>query len=147
MQVSERQEHVAASPNLLNGQWVADPTALQAARLYDAALDRLPDAAGFGTWIANLKSGQTLGQMAAALMTTDTHRARYDGLSNQAYAEQLYRLILDREGEASGVAGWVASLDAGVDRHTILAAFSESPEHAALTASFWQYGIMLDGGF
>ena len=145
-QISERQEHVAASPNRLPGQWVADPTALQAARLYDAALDRLPDAAGLQTWISVLKAGPTLQQVAASFMNTDTFRAHYDGLSNADYVEQLYHLVLNRDGEASGVAGWVASLDRGVDRASVLAAFSESPEHAALTGPFWQDGITLATG-
>ena len=49
----------------------------------------------------------------------------YGSLSNQGFVEQLYHNVLDRAGEAAGVAGWTAALNSGqMDRGDVLFGFS-----------------------
>lgn len=115
----------------------ADNTTLAVARMFDAALDRVPGETPVQDWVAKLKGNTPLHDMATALMATDEFQQRYNGLSNVDYVEQLYRLVLDREGEAAGVATWSNLLASGVSRSALLVAFAESPEHVALTSASW----------
>lgn len=144
---SESKEHqILTSGTLAAGLWVADPIALKAARMYDAAFDRLPDAGGLAHWVGNLKSGWSTEQMADGFMMSQEFQSRYAGLSNQSFVEQLYRFSLNREGESSGVQGWVDLLNNGGSRADVLAGFSESPEHAALTRPSYLGGVQLIDG-
>lgn len=116
--------------------------AAQVMRLYDAALDRMPDQAGLDVHTANLRAGtMTLSVLAQAFANSAEFQARYGALSNQAFIEQLYRFTLDREGDPAGVQAWAARLDGGASRGEILASFSESGEHRDLTASALARGL------
>ena len=57
-------------------------------------------------------------------------------LSDQAFVETLYRLFMDREGEASGVAFWTGYLAAGHSRYEVFLGFADSVEFARIVASF-----------
>lgn len=139
---SESAEHRTLTQPVLNaGLWVADERALQIARLYNATLDRLPDAAGLAGQLAALNGGTSLLQLAANFVGSAEFQARYGALSNQQFVEQLYRFCLDREGDPAGVAAQVAALTSGTSRAQLVLAFSESAEHIALTAPFFSGGI------
>ena len=140
--VSEYEAHRELTQHILNaGLWVPDEKATQIARLYDATFDRLPDAAGLGHQLAALNAGTSLLTLAANFAASPEFQARYGALSNQAFVEQLYRFCLDREGDAPGIAVQVNALNTGTSRAALLLAFSESPEHVALTAPLWSGGI------
>jgi hypothetical protein len=94
-----------------------------------------------------LKGGASLTDIAAAFAGSGEFQERYGSLSNQAFVEQLYRFCLNREGDPGGVAGWVAALNSGTSRASVLLSFSESAEHVALTAPFWLGGINCFGFF
>lgn len=146
VQFSESQEHRNLTMATLNaGLWVADDQALVIARLYDATFDRLPDVGGLNAWTNQLKAGAPLFSIAAAFAGSAEFQARYGALTNQAFVEQLYRFCLNREGDAGGIQIWVNALNSGATRAQILATFSESAEHASLTASLWQGGIRFEG--
>ena len=139
---SESPEHRTLTQPILNaGLWVADEKALQIARLYDATLDRLPDAAGLAGQLAALNGGTSLLQLAANFVGSAEFQARYGALSNQQFVEQLYRFCLDREGDAPGIAAQVNALNSGTSRAQLVLAFSESAEHVALTAPLYSGGI------
>lgn len=139
---SESPEHRTLTQPILNrGLWVADEKALQIARLYDATLDRLPDAAGLAGQLAALNGGTSLLQLAANFVGSAEFQARYGALSNQQFVEQLYRFCLDREGDAAGIAVQVNALNSGTSRAQLVLAFSESAEHVALTAPLYSGGI------
>ncbi|MBB5747569.1 DUF4214 domain-containing protein [Brevundimonas variabilis] len=139
---SESPEHRTLTQPVLNaGLWVADEKALQIARLYDATLDRLPDAAGLAGQLAALNGGTSLLQLAANFVGSAEFQDRYGALSNQQFVEQLYRFCLDREGDAPGIAAQVNALNSGTSRAQLVLAFSESAEHIALTAPLYSGGI------
>ncbi|WP_298128259.1 DUF4214 domain-containing protein [Brevundimonas sp.] len=141
----ENQARTAAT--LSAGLWVPDQQALIIARLYDATFDRLPDVLGLTGWVNALKAGASLTDIAAAFAGSGEFQERYGSLSNQAFVEQLYRFCLNREGDPGGVAGWVAVLNSGTSRASVLLSFSESAEHIALTAPSWLGGINCFGFF
>jgi len=139
---SESLENQARTATTLSaGLWVPDQQALIIARLYDATFDRLPDVLGLTGWVNALKAGASLTDIAAAFAGSGEFQERYGSLSNQAFVEQLYRFCLNREGDPGGVAGWVAALNSGTSRASVLLSFSESAEHIALTAPSWLGGI------
>jgi hypothetical protein len=53
---------------------------------------------------------------------------KYGSLDNQGYVQQLYRNVLGREADSSGLADWVGQLNAGATRGAILVGFAESNE-------------------
>jgi hypothetical protein len=57
--------------------------------------------------------------------------------------QQLYRNVLDREGETTGVASWKNALQADVSRSDIVLGFSELAEHQFKLAPFIDDGIWL----
>ncbi len=103
------------------------------ARLYSAAFDREPDLKGLNFWIHSLDQGQTLQQLARNFRDSPEFARRYGDLDDDAYVRQLYRNVLGREGEASGVAFWVDTLESGGSQAQVLRQFSQSPENRRKT--------------
>jgi hypothetical protein len=67
-----------------------------------------------------------------------------NNLPNDAYVEQVYRNVLQREPDGPGLAFWQDMLgDAIMDRAEILAAFADSPENNMLTAANIDNGYWL----
>jgi len=107
-----------------------------AIRLYYAALARLPDYAGLQNWSNNLHAGAlTLVQAADQFAGSQEFLNKYGSLDNTGYVQQLYRNVLGREADPSGLADWVGQLDRGASRGQILVGFSESDEFKANTAA------------
>lgn len=143
---SESGEHrTLTSSTLAAGLWIGDTTAMSVARLYDATFDRLPDTVGLTNWVAALKGELSLLALADTFAGSAEFQTRYGALSNQAFVEQLYRFCLNREGDTAGIQNWLTALNGGLSRASVLVQFSESPEHAALTAASWSGGIQYAG--
>jgi hypothetical protein len=121
----------------------ANDPAAQVARLYEAALDRLPDQGGLNFWIDAVQHGHALSELAQGFIASGEFQARFGGAtaSNGAFVDQLYLNVLGRAGEAEGRQFWVNSLNGGASRADVLAAFSESAENKAGTAALVQGGI------
>ena len=115
-------------------------TAGQAFRLYQAALGRAPDAAGFGYQMRALDIGMSLTQMAKNFIASPEFAQTYGVLDNTAFVARLYQNVLHREGDAAGLSYHVGNLGRGVLRENVLAGFSESPENQAALI-----GVMRDG--
>ncbi|WP_170141572.1 DUF4214 domain-containing protein [Humitalea rosea] len=132
---SESQENMArTAPLVTPGVWELDATAATIARIYDTALGRVPELNGLAFWQGQVAAGglslETLGAIFAG---SAEFRATYGALDNRGFTERLYWNALDRAGDAAGIASWSAALDAGNTRAAVMLAFSESPEHMALT--------------
>lgn len=102
----------------------------QAFRLYTAAFDRAPDAAGLGFWLDVAERGVSLPEMARGFIASqefvDLYGARPD---DAAFVAALYENVLHRPGDAGGVRYWMDALGRGADRGDVLASFSESKEN------------------
>ena len=62
----------------------------------------------------------------------------YTSLSDEDFVKTLYRLFMDREGEATGVAFWTEYLQDGHSREEVFYGFADSIEFARIKAN---YGI------
>jgi hypothetical protein len=123
------------------GLWIGDDVAAQAARLYDTVLDRLPDAGGLSGWTGTLKSGWSLKAVAGGFTGSAEFQQKYGALDDVGFVRQLYRNVLDREGEQSGVDAWTGGLKGGMSRSDVVLDFSESQEHINKMAPYIDDGI------
>ncbi len=121
--------------------WVALDTdangiAGKAYRIYQAAFDRVPDAAGVGYWMGAMDRGQSLSSVAAGFVGSAEYKALYQStISNADLIGKYYENILGRPAEKAGLDYWVGVLDqrqASVPE--VLAFISESGENVSLLA-------------
>ncbi|MGF1444816.1 MAG: DUF4214 domain-containing protein [Pikeienuella sp.] len=114
--------------------------AQEVALLYEAALDRdlNIDEDGLNFWIDAREAGFGIVELAGFFLESSEFEESFgdvDALSDEAYVDLLYQNVLDREGDAQGVAFWLGELareDFG--RDNLLAAFSISVENAETSA-------------
>jgi hypothetical protein len=110
----------------------ADEHEARVTRLYDTVFDRAPDRAGLDFWSSALRQGHSLDSVADLFITAPEFQTKYGVPDNREFVDQLYRNVLDREGEAGGVAWWTDILNRGLaDRSDVVQGFSETPEHVA----------------
>ncbi len=106
-------------------------------RLYTLCFGRKPDDDGFIYWRKALadksKSGATV---ASGFFFSDEMKNR--NLSDEAFVELLYQVMMNRSSDASGKAYWLERLSAGVSREGVYKGFAESAEFSNICAS---YGI------
>ena len=113
----------------------------QVVRIYDTALQRLPDGGGLDFHTNRVASGQTtLLGVATDFLNSPEFQAATGGLNNQQFVRYIYQTALDREPDAGGLAYWTGQLDGGVSRASMLVLFSETAEYRALTASALDQG-------
>ena len=106
-------------------------------RLYKVCLDRAPDADGLAYWNDKLTTGaKTAAEVVEGFMLSKEYTAK--NLSNGDYVENAYTAMLGRASDESGKATWVANLNNGMSRVSILAGFTGSAEFKALCET---YGI------
>jgi hypothetical protein len=104
----------------------------QAYRLYQAAFDRSPDAAGVGFWMRQMDAGMSLASVARSFLQSREFESKYGvDPSDEAFLTALYGNVLHRAADADGYAFWLKALRADFDRAELLALFSESPENVA----------------
>jgi hypothetical protein len=121
-----------------------DGSAGQAYRLYQAAFDRAPDAAGLGYWIKAMDSGMGLDQVSAAFAGSKEFADLYGAnASDSQFVTQLYQNVLHRPAEAGGYDFWMAAIEQhGVARADVLSHFSESVENQAQVIGSIHGGMM-----
>lgn len=106
-------------------------------RCYRVALGRDPDKAGHADWVRWLSDG-TVDASACTYGFVFSKEMNNKKLSDEAFVKTLYKLFMDREGEATGVTFWVNYLKAGHSRLEVFNGFTDSVEFARIKAS---YGI------
>lgn len=141
---SEAAENIEITrPEVERGIWVRDDQAATVARMYDTTLDRLPDASGLNGWVNAMKAGMTPQQLANNFTGSVEFYQKYGRLDDTAFVQQLYRNVLDREGEANGVENWKAALQGGMSRAEVVLGFSEALEHQNKLAAYIDDGVWL----
>ncbi len=102
----------------------------QIVRLYDTVFDRAPDAEGLEFWNNASHTGLGLRDLASFFISAPEFASTYGEPTNRGFVESMYLNVLDRPGEAEGIAFWTNALDSGMaDRPQIVVGFSESAEH------------------
>jgi serralysin len=120
----------------------------QAFRLYEAALDRAPDAQGLKFHVTWLDQGVSLHDDAQNFLNSPEFQQKYgSNLSDQQFVSALYQNTLERAPDAAGFAYWNNQLSTHAqDRASVLVGFSESTENHMQTDHMLQNGILLDYG-
>lgn len=111
-------------------------------RLYEAALDRVPDPVGLGGWIDYLDRGGNRLFVVQGFADSAEFQAKYGSLNDLGFVQQLYHNVLGRDGETAGVNGWMDALSQGATRAHVLEGFSESDENYAVTHPAVANGIL-----
>ncbi|GAB2864998.1 hypothetical protein GCM10027277_37360 [Pseudoduganella ginsengisoli] len=118
-------------------------TAGSAYRIYQAAFDRAPDAAGFGYWINKMDQGLNRFDVAYWFMASEEAQARF-GIApkNADVLTEFYQHVLHRAPEAAGYNYWLNVMDAGkVTQSQVLAYFADSAENQAALVGTMQNGM------
>ena len=99
-------------------------------RLYQAAFNRQPDAAGLDGWAAELRAGRTVEEVAENFAGSQEFINLYGAGSTvtTAYVTALYANVLGRVPSGAEVDSWVNS---GLSRGQVMRGFSDSPEATA----------------
>lgn len=140
-------EEIAAAEAAIAGGGSADDLVLAAVggerwtsriepvvRLYVAYFGRLPDPSGLRYWMGRRDAGLTVARISAVFADSSEFRSTYGSLTNRQFVELVYRNVLDREGDAGGIAFWTGRLDRRVtSRGHLMASFSESSEYQRAT--------------
>ena len=130
--LSESQEFIAdtAGPSLAYS-WVSlkSSWADNVFRLYQATLDRAPDAGGLAGWAGQLASGESLQDVASGFVNSAEFQSTYGSLDNTGFVTLLYQNVLGRAPDAGGLAHWTGLLDNDTaTRAQVVLGFSESQE-------------------
>jgi subtilisin-like proprotein convertase family protein len=120
----------------------ADAMAAKVARLYQAALGRLPDPFGISFWTDALSSGGfTLSWMASGFLRSAEFATRFPALDDGGFVTLLYANVLGRDPDAGGFAFHTGRLADGAAREAVLLDFSESAENRDRTAGLLEDGL------
>lgn len=103
-------------------------------RLFQAYFLRLPDKSGLAYWTGKSRAGKRIGEISGEFAKSSEFTRRYGTLTNRQFVEQIYRNVLGREGDATGINSWTAKLDAKTKtRGEVMVGFSESSEYIRKT--------------
>lgn len=106
----------------------------EATRLYQAAFNRTPDAAGLAFWSGQLSHGVAVEQVAQGFVGSREFAAAYGALDSAGFVGRLYANVLHRAPDAAGRQGWLNALASGSSRAQVLAGFADSNENRVATA-------------
>ena len=103
-------------------------------RLYFAYFGRVPDYAGLQFWINTMypqgtPSGLDLHSVSQGFAASVEFERTYGALSDLDFVRLVYRNVLDREPDSAGQAHWLAQLQNGLPRGSLMTQFSESAEY------------------
>ena len=112
-------------------------------RLYNAAFARFPDSDGLKYWIGKYSSGENDSRsVASSFLISDEFKTLYgDNVSTSTYVNNLYKNVLGRDADASGLNYWTSQLNNGNEtRYEVLLGFAESAENKALFTEMTGFG-------
>src|ERR1700760_1787465 len=116
-------------------QTIMDPgLTAEITRLYAAAFNRQPDAAGLAFWVGNAQNGMSLDDIAGDFASSPEFLLTYGNTTDDQLVTLLYQNVLGRPPEAAGEAAWDNLLANGVTRGRVLDSFAQSPENVIHTA-------------
>jgi hypothetical protein len=96
-------------------------------RLYQNCLERTPDSSGYESWYSVLENHVSGGKQVAYGFVFSQEFINL-GLNNTNYVKRLYRTLLGREAEPSGLNNWVSLLNNGADRLVVFNGIAGSQE-------------------
>ncbi len=135
---------IAESPEArLHGVAVAgDADDATVTRLYEAINARAPDPGGQITYASALDNGQSVQQIAAAMLAGPEYAAEFGSPGNAAFVTDLYVNLLGRAPDPGGLASYTADLAGGQSRAQLVAGFVSSDEGRLVTAPLTHQGYV-----
>ena len=112
-------------------------------RLYQAAFDRKPDAAGLKFWTGALDSGASATQVAQGFVSSKEFQTLNPGTDPTSLVNSYYQHVLHRPADAAGLAFWSDAMNHGTTSAQLLVSFSESQENINNTAADLNNGVWL----
>ena len=112
-------------------------------RLYNASFKRLLDPDGLKYWIGKYSSGENDDRaVASSFLVSAEFKERYgDSVSDATYVNNLYKNVLGRDADTSGLNYWLGQLSSGAEtRYEVLLGFSESAENKTLFTEMTGFG-------
>ena len=112
-------------------------------RLYNASFKRLPDPDGLEYWINNYSSGRnTIRVVASSFLESAEFKQRYgENVSDSTFVNTLYKNVLGRDADTSGLNYWVGQLSSGAEtRYEALLGFADSGENKGLFTEMTGFG-------
>lgn len=91
----------------------------QVDRAYRTILDRGPDAAGRAYWIGRLRTARSYTEL-LAFLGNSAEAFNLAGGTNTGFVTRIYDRLLHRAPDPGGLAHWVAQLDAGTSRGSLV---------------------------
>ena len=106
----------------------------QVYRAFQAVFDRAPDLGGFNAFVTEVRAGRlTQEAVIAEFVESPEFQQTFGELDSQGFVEQLFRNVLDREGDATGVTNFTNALNAEtLTRAEVVLEFANSPEFLQL---------------
>ena len=103
--------------------------------LYLTILNRQFDAAGRDSWLNCLmQQGGTATEVVIGFLKSPEYTSY--NVSNEEFVATCYRVFCNRAATAAETASWVAQLEGGTSRDTVISQFAQSPEWANICAFF-----------
>ncbi|WP_426572947.1 DUF4214 domain-containing protein [Aquihabitans sp. McL0605] len=116
------------------------------ARLYLAALGRLPDRGGLQFWTRRHAAGWGLSSLAKEFLASTEYERRYGTPDDAGYVALLYQNVLHRPLDRAGSDFWVRKLALrSMSRRGLLVQFSESNENLKKTAATTEAALVYVG--
>ncbi|HEX8544796.1 MAG TPA: DUF4214 domain-containing protein [Pseudomonas sp.] len=112
-------------------------------RLYQAAFDRKPDAAGLNYWTHDLDAGNNIQQVAKGFVDSAEFKALNPANDQNSLINNFYLHVLHRDADAAGLQYWNAEMSSGMTASQVLVSFSESQENINNTAPALDTGVWL----
>ena len=103
------------------------PTAKFVTRFYDGVFEREPDEEGLSYWVNGLENHEKTAAEIAHFFFVSSEMENLK-LSNSAYIERLYTVLMGRPSDPSGKEHWLDLLEKGVSREGMLRQFLYSQE-------------------
>lgn len=103
-------------------------------RLYQATLDRVPDAAGYLAWTQSVSGGAALAEIVPGFVGSVEFQTRYGALNDADFVQMLYQNVLGRAADPGGFTSWTGHLAQGMSRVDVVLGFAQSAEFIAATA-------------
>ena len=95
------------------------------------------------SWIDNFSSGRnTIRVVASSFLGSAEFKQRYgEDVTDSIFVNTLYKNVLDREEDISGLNYWLGQLTSGAEtRHEALLGFAESAENKTLFTEMTRFG-------
>lgn len=111
---------------------VANQDQAVVARFYEIVLDRPADREGVINWLGTVdtKTASPV-ELAAKFLASQEFTSKHgslDSLSDADFLQLMYQKAFNRPGEAAGVEGWIAEMQAGMTRAEVVVRFANTSE-------------------